>query len=124
MIGEYRREIQMAQEHLAIHQICEKVGYWFTDAAVLSGAVSAAGYALDYEAFNAREWRPHRWPHINPTQDVAAAVQEISADLVAYDQAAAERGQTGAKVQAANVAARKRKAEYEKAAGLPAGDDA
>lgn len=41
MITEYRREIETAQDHLTIHQICERVGFWFTDAAVLSGAIRA-----------------------------------------------------------------------------------
>jgi lambda family phage portal protein len=124
MIGEYRREIMMAQEHLCIHQICDRVGYWFTDAAVLTGAATATDYSLRYEDYNHRAWRPQRWPHINPSQDVEAIIKEIDADLLSLDQANAERGNTAAEVQKANVDARQRKAEYEKAAGLQAGDEA
>lgn len=120
MIGEYRREIQMAQEHLCIHQICDRVGYWFTDAAVLSGAVTATDYSLRYEEYNHRGWRPQRWPHINPQQDVEAIVKEIENDLTSLDQANAERGNTASEVQKANVDAKKRKADLMKEAGLPA----
>lgn len=123
MIGEYRREIMMAQEHLCIHQICDRVGYWFTDAAVLSGAITAADYSLKYEEYNHRGWRPQRWPHINPQQDVEAIVKEIENDLTSLDQANAERGNTASEVQKANVDAKKRKADMMKKAGLPTGGE-
>ncbi|WP_339799655.1 phage portal protein [uncultured Marinobacter sp.] len=118
MITEYRREIETAQDHLTIHQICEKVGFWFTDAAVLSGAIRAPGYADRYDDYNRRDWRTQRWPHINPTQDVAATVKEIENDLESLDAAVAKRGYRAADVQQANVNARKRKAEMLQGAGI------
>lgn len=109
MINEYRREIEMAQDHLTIHQICERVGFWFTDAAVLVGAVRAPNYTKLYDDYNSRDWRTQRWPHINPTQDVAATVKEIESDLESLDAAVAKRGYQSRDVQQANVNSMKRK---------------
>jgi len=122
MIQEYRREIEMAQDHLVIHQICERVGQWFTDQCVAVRAVEAPGYADHYTDYNRRDWRTHRWPHIHPTQDVRATVSEIEHDLESLDAAVAKRGYRAAEIQRANVAARKRKADLERQSGLTAGD--
>jgi lambda family phage portal protein len=120
MINEYRREIEMAQDHLTIHQICERVGFWFTDAAVLVGAVRAPNYANLYDDYNSRDWRTQRWPHINPTQDVAATVKEIENDLESLDAAVAKRGYQSRDVQQANVNSMKRKKDMLQKAGLNA----
>jgi lambda family phage portal protein len=122
MIQEYRREMEMAQDHLTIHQICERVGQWFTDQCVAVRAVEAPGYADHYADYNKRDWRTHRWPHIHPTQDVRATVSEIEHDLESLDAAVAKRGYRAAEIQRANVAARKRKADLERQSGLTAGD--
>ncbi|WP_051298825.1 phage portal protein [Marinobacterium litorale] len=118
MIQEYRREIEMAQDHLCIHQICERVGFWFTDQAVAVGLASAPDYAARYNDYNKRDWRTHRWPHIHPTQDVEATVTEIEHDLESHDAAVAKRGYRAGDVQAKNVESRKRKRDLEKKAGL------
>ncbi len=118
MINEYRREIEMAQDHLAIHQVCERVGFWFTDAAVLTGAVRAPGYAERYDDYNRRDWRTQRWPHIHPEQDVNAVVKEIENDLESLDAATAKRGYRGKDIQQANVNARKRKSDMLRKAEL------
>ena len=122
MIQEYRREMEMAQDHLTIHQICERVGQWFTDQCVAVRAVEAPGYADHYADYNKRDWRTHRWPHIHPTQDVRATVSEIEHDLESLDAAVAKRGYRAAEIQRANVAARKRKADLERQSVLTAGD--
>jgi lambda family phage portal protein len=118
MIQEYRREIEMAQDHLVIHQICERVAFWFTDQCVATRLVSAAGYADRYDDYNKRDWRTHRWPHIHPTQDVQATVNEINNDLESLDAAVAKRGYRASEVQSKNVDARKRKRDLEQKAGL------
>ena len=121
MIQEYRREIEMAQDHLTIHQICERVGQWFTDQCVAIRAVAAPGYVQRYDDYNRRDWRTHRWPHIHPTQDVNATIMEIENDLESLDAAVAKRGYRAADIQRANVAARKRKADLERQNGLEPG---
>lgn len=118
MIQEYRREIEMAQDHLCIHQICERVATWFTDQAVLMGLVSAPDYAGRYDDYNRRDWRPQRWPHIHPTQDVEATILEIENDLESHDAAVAKRGYRAVDVQQKNVESRKRKRDLESKAGL------
>jgi len=118
MIQEYRREIEMAQDHLVIHQICERVAFWFTDQCVATRLVSAAGYADRYDDYNKRDWRTHRWPHIHPTQDVNATVTEIENDLESLDAAVAKRGYRASEVQRKNVDARQRKRDLEQQAGL------
>lgn len=118
MITEYRREIQMAQDHLCIHQICERVGRWFTDGGVLTGVLPVTDYATNYADYNTREWSPHRWPHIHPTQDIATIAREMELDLTSHDAEAAKRGKKGAEIQRKNVAARKRKQDLEAEQGL------
>lgn len=118
MITEYRREIEMAQDHLTIHQICERVGFWFTDAAVLTGKAQAPSYADKYDDYNRRDWRTQRWPHIHPTQDAQAAVLELNNDLESLDALVAKRGYRAVDVQQANVNAKKRKADMLQKAGL------
>lgn len=118
LIGEYRRQIEADQDHLAIYQICERVGRWFTDQAVLSGAIAAPGYAENRADYNRREWRPHRFPYINPLQDVQATVAEIDADLESLDAAVAKRGYRASDIQRQNVDAQKRKSELLADAGL------
>lgn len=118
MIQEYRREIEMAQDHLVIHQICERVAFWFTDQCVATRLLSAPGYADNYDDYNKRDWRTHRWPHIHPTQDVAATVKEIENDLESLEAAVAKRGYRASEVQRKNVDARKRKRDLEAEAGL------
>ncbi|MGB0467765.1 MAG: phage portal protein [Pontibacterium sp.] len=113
MIQEYRRELEAIQDHLVIHQICEKVGLWFTEAAILNGVVTATGYALNKDDFNRRDWRTHRWPHIHPTQDVNATILEIENDLESHDAAVAKRGYRAGSVQESNVKSRKRKQDLE-----------
>ena len=124
MIQEYRREIEMAQDHLSIHQICERVGFWFTDTAVRVGAVNAPGYADAYHDYNKRDWRTHRWPHIHPTQDVEATVKEIENDLESLDAAVAKRGYRADEVQRKNAQAKKRKQDLAEELGLNQEDDA
>ncbi len=82
------------------------------------GAVSAPGYAEKYDDYNRRDWRTQRWPHIHPTQDVAATVNEIENDLESLDAAVAKRGYQASDVQQANVNALKRKTEMLRKAGL------
>lgn len=118
LIGEYRREIEACQDHLTIHQVCERVGKWFTDHAVLTGRVSAPGYAMNADDYNKRDWRPQRWPHINPLQDVEATIAEMGADLDSLDSAVARRGYRAADIQRQNVEARKRRRDLETEAGL------
>ncbi|MBV1788620.1 phage portal protein [Marinobacterium sp. D7] len=118
MIQEYRREIEVAQDHLCIHQICERIASWFTDQAVLLGLVQAPGYSQHYTDYHLRDWRPQRWPHIHPTQDVEATVLEIENDLESLEAAVARRGYRAADVQRKNVEARQRKVELERKAGL------
>jgi len=112
-VGEYRREIQMAQEHLCIHQICERVGRWFTDFGVLNNKLSAPNYSANIEDYNTRDWSPHRWPHIHPTQDIAAIRSELELDLTSLEAEAAKRSKKASIIQRENVKARARKRDLE-----------
>ena len=118
MITEYRREIEMAQEHLCIHQICERVGQWFTDIGVLKGTLPATEYAKNYHDYNKREWSPQRWQHIHPTQDVAAVQKELELDLTSLDAETAKRGKKAADIQRKNTQAKKRQLDLDKEFGL------
>ena len=122
-IGEYRREIQMCQEHLCIHQICERVGRWFTDAALLAGKLTAKDYAKNIDDYNRRDWSTHRWPHIHPTQDVDSIRKEMELDLTSHDAEAAKRSKKGSEIQRKNVKARATKRDLEKEFNLTEGNN-
>jgi lambda family phage portal protein len=122
-IGEYRREMQMAQEHLCIHQICERVGRWFTDIGILSNKLPAPNYANNVTDYNSREWSPHRWPHIHPTQDIESIKKELELDLTSLDAEAAKRSKKSATIQRKNVEARARKRDLLKEYKLNGEDD-
>jgi lambda family phage portal protein len=70
--AEFRRSIEAAQDHLLIFQVCLGVWSWWMDAAVLSGALSAPGYATAWHDYQAVAARPHGWDYTNPLQDVQA----------------------------------------------------
>ena len=118
MINEYRREIEMAQSQLCIYQICETVGKWFTNTGVLVGRLEANNYADNYYDYNRRDWAPQRWPHIHPTQDVAATKSELELNLTSLDAEAAKRQKKAGDIQRKNAQAKKRQKDLDKEFGL------
>ncbi|WP_353618622.1 phage portal protein, partial [Spartinivicinus marinus] len=53
MLNEYRREIEMAQDHLMAFQVCRQVWQWWMDTAVLTGKLNASDYSQDKAFYQA-----------------------------------------------------------------------
>ena len=62
------------------------------DMAVMSGALSAPGYAKRGREYRAVKWIPHGWEWVDPLKDITATVMMIRAGLISRDQAVAELG--------------------------------
>jgi len=85
MINEFRRNIEMLQDHLMIFQLCRTVKDWAIETAVLSGKINAPGYADNYRDYHKTDWQPQAWRHIHPEQDVNAVTKAIEANLTSRD---------------------------------------
>jgi lambda family phage portal protein len=119
ILQEFRRSIEMVQDHLLIHQICRPVWENWVDAAVWSGALKAPGYATRRAEYLACEWRPHAWPYVHPTQDIDAKIRAIDAGITSRDAVIVETGWDPEEIDRQNVEGEKRRRAMRKAAGLP-----
>lgn len=111
ILNQYHRVIEQSQWHLTIPQVCVKLWAWFVDAAVLSGAVSAPGYAINRAEYLKAEYQPEGWPYIHPTQDVDAALKSIDGGLDSRSRWIAQRGWDAAEVDRQNADDQSRAAE-------------
>jgi len=118
ILNEFHRHIEMAQDHLVTHQICNRIWLWWMDEAVLSGAINLPGYAenkLDYQSV---EWRPQAWPYVHPEQDVNAKIKAINASLSSRDAEVAKTGWDAEEIDRQNVESEKRLKTLRESAGL------
>ncbi len=92
VLGEYRRSIMMAQDHLMGHQICRQVWHWFIDTCVYSGRLSAAGFSSDPGQYYSADHKPHGWPHLHPEQDINAKAAAIEANLESIESVVSGQG--------------------------------
>lgn len=97
-IQEYRRGIEMLQDHVLIYQFLRRTVDWVVSAAIEMGKVKAKGYAKNKNNFHRVEWRPHAWKHIHPVQDIEAQVLAIDNKLNSRDAIIAEMGYDGEEI--------------------------
>lgn len=81
---EFRRGAEALQWLLLIPNFCERIWKAFIDAAVLGGKIPRAEYACD--------WSTPKWDYVNPVQDVAADLDEISGGLSSFSEKLRRRG--------------------------------
>lgn len=103
ILNEYHRLIEQTQWHLTIPQIVLPVWTRFVDTAVLYGLVAAPGYETKRRDYLMTQWNTHRWPYLNPLQDVQAAALEIKTGLQSRTGAAAERGMNAEDIDRQNA---------------------
>ncbi|WP_212722570.1 phage portal protein [Zooshikella ganghwensis] len=92
MLNEYRRELEMYQDHLMIFQVCRQVWQWWMDTAVLTSKLTAPNYATDKAYYQALDVCPDAWQHLHPVQDVEARQKAVSSSLSNIDSEASELG--------------------------------
>ena len=107
ILNEYRRNIEMAQDHLMGFQVCRGIWHWFIQAAVVSGALPASDFADKRQDFQSCDIRAHGFRLINPEQDLKAKKLEEDLLLKSKPAQAAEMG--GDAIQTL-----KEQAEYER----------
>lgn len=81
---EFRRSIEQLQWLTIIPLLCTRMWVAFIDAAVLSGKINRADYAVD--------WATPKWDYVNPEQDVKADLAEISGGLSSISEKLRRRG--------------------------------
>jgi len=113
ILNEYRRSLEMAQDHLLIFQLCGGVWSWSVDAMVLRGLINPTDYATTRAQVQHFIARPHRWPYVHPQQDIAAATMAIDAGLSSRTDEADKR--PGPPIEDID---RQRKADADRAAAL------
>lgn len=90
---EFHRLIEMDLWLYFIPQFCQIVRNAWWDAAVLFGALTAPGYAVDAWPYRETLWMPEGWPYAHPVQDVTADEKAIAAGLTSRKRIALKRGE-------------------------------
>ena len=81
---EFRRCAEQLQWHVIIPKLCDPLWRAFIDAAYLGGQIPRKDYA--------RDWSTPKWSYVNPVQDVAADLDEISGGLSSFSEKLRQRG--------------------------------
>jgi len=81
---EFRRNAEQLQWLVLIPKLCTPIWQAFIDAADLAGKIKSPDYACD--------WSTPKWDYVNPVQDVAADLDEISGGLSSFSEKLRRRG--------------------------------
>ncbi|MGB3068449.1 MAG: phage portal protein [Ottowia sp.] len=81
---EFRRNAEQLQWITLIPGMCAPIWRAFIDAAVLGGKLDRPDYRVD--------WSTPKWAYVNPVQDVAADLDEISGGLSSISEKLRQRG--------------------------------
>ncbi|MDP3651055.1 MAG: phage portal protein [Rhodoferax sp.] len=81
---EFRRNAEQMQWLTLIPRLCEPIWRAFVDAASMDGKMKAKDYGVD--------WSTPKWSYVNPVQDVAADLDEISGGLSTFSEKLRQRG--------------------------------
>ena len=118
VLNEYRRGIEMAQDHLLIFQVCRNTWIWANRAAIAAGLVNVSGdFYQNQTAYMAHEARPQGWKYNNPEQDVKAKALAIEKGLTSIQRVCAEDGLDADEVAKEQAEFERRKGRYRE--GLP-----
>ena len=118
VLNEYRRGIEMAQDHLLIFQVCRNAWLWGVKAAISSGAISVPGDFFQNKVdYFAHEARPQGWKYNSPEQDVKAKALAVKEGLTSQLRVCAEDGQDADEVAKEQADYERRKMKYRD--GLP-----
>ena len=89
---EFRRRVMQLQREILIFQFCRPVSHAWTDAAVLSGALTIPGYFPNRRIYRRIKWRPDGWAWVDPVKDVSAEKEGVRDGFKSRSQVVAERG--------------------------------
>jgi len=75
IVNEFRRQLEAAQDHLLIFQICRGVWRWGVESAIVTGRIRAADFWSKRDFYLPVIARPHAWEYVNPEQDVNTKIK-------------------------------------------------
>ncbi len=84
---EFRRRCEMIQHSVIVHQLCRPVWSAWLKQAVLSGAITAPGYARRKREYLASKWVPQGWQWVDPEKEFKAMLLAIRAGLMSRSEA-------------------------------------
>lgn len=114
VLHEYRRAIEMIQEHCTKFQVCRTAWGWFNDYGVLTGKLPAKDYAENRHGYLKSDWLPQAHPYMHPQQDIKARIDAIDNDLSTVELEANRLGKTGDEILVENMRHRQRRKQLEK----------
>ena len=92
---EFRRRCEAIQHGVIVHQMCRPIWRAWMDAAVLSGALAAPGYAKSRQAaraWQAAKWIPQGWQWVDPEKEFKALQLAIRSGLMSRSEAISSFG--------------------------------
>ena len=92
---EFRRRCEAIQHGVIVHQMCRPIWRAWMDAAVLSGALTATGYAKSRQsarAWQAVKWIPQGWQWVDPEKEFKALQLAIRSGLMSRSEAISSFG--------------------------------
>lgn len=108
IMNEHRRGIKFEQSNLSGYQVCKGVWRWIVEDAILTGVISAPGFAQDAAPWLALDARPDAFRHLHPEQEINARIKAINSQMGNVETAAAENGEDLEENMQRNAAALKR----------------
>ena len=84
---EFRRRMEAIQHGVIVHQLCRPVWNAWLDQAVLSGAVTAPGFARRRREYAPCKWIPQGWQWVDPEKEFKAMLLAIRAGLMSRSEA-------------------------------------
>jgi lambda family phage portal protein len=84
---EFRRRTEAIQHGVLVHQLCRPVWNAWLDQAVLSGSLTAPGYARRRRDYVACKWIPQGWQWVDPEKEFKAMLLAIRAGLMSRSEA-------------------------------------
>ncbi len=92
---EFRRRCEAIQHGVIVHQMCRPIWRAWMDAAVLSGALTATGYAKSRQSarvWQAVKWIPQGWQWVDPEKEFKALQLAIRSGLMSRSEAISSFG--------------------------------
>ncbi len=92
ILNEYRRGVAADQTNLMGYQVCLSVWQWVVESAILTGKISAPGFATNPWRYYALDIRHDSWRHLHPEQEQNASKKAVENMVSNPEREAAERG--------------------------------
>jgi len=90
---EFRRRCEMLQWHTIIFQFCQPIARRWLDTAFASGLLNLPAYMANRRKYYRIDWRPQRWPWVDPLKDAMAALIELRAGIRSRSSVIGEMGE-------------------------------